>query len=252
MSGTEAAQICKNCGTEVPENFCTRCGQEFTEKILPLQELFSDIVGEFVNWDNKITRSLLPLIFRPGFLTEEYIRGRWVSYLMPSRMFIIVNLIFFFLVGLFDPITFEHARGMAGIPEDFQPDAAMVEGFNSFVEENFPAFLFTMIPFFAAGMHVLYRRPARYLVEHMIFSFHFFSFLLIALIPGLLLKADIMNTLALLSLPVYLFFALRKVFGQSLLLAGAKALILYLWFLILLMFYFTSIFSLAFRASQTP
>jgi hypothetical protein len=46
-----------------------------------------------------VFRTMKPLLFNPGFLTNEYIRGRRQSYVPPVRLFLFFSFIFFLFFG---------------------------------------------------------------------------------------------------------------------------------------------------------
>lgn len=86
---------CLNCGTEVVGRYCHVCGQE---NLVP-KETFWHLVAHFIydvtHFDGKFFATLKYLLFRPGFLSEEYIRGRRMTYLHPIRMYVFSSAIFF-------------------------------------------------------------------------------------------------------------------------------------------------------------
>lgn len=77
--------------------FCHICGQEN----IPPKESFWHLVTHFMyditHFDGKFFSTLKYLLFRPGFLSHEYLRGRRASYLHPIRMYVFTSA-FFFLV----------------------------------------------------------------------------------------------------------------------------------------------------------
>jgi hypothetical protein len=88
---------CLNCGTTVIGRYCHICGQENVEP----KESFWDLVTHFFNdithFDGKFFTTLKDLLFKPGFLSKEYIVGRRASYLNPVRMYVFTSAIFFLL-----------------------------------------------------------------------------------------------------------------------------------------------------------
>ena len=88
---------CLNCGTTVIGRYCHICGQENIEP----KESFWDLVTHFFNdithFDGKFFTTLKDLLFKPGFLSREYIIGRRASYLNPVRMYVFTSAIFFLL-----------------------------------------------------------------------------------------------------------------------------------------------------------
>lgn len=99
----QRTDACLNCGTALNpavDNFCTQCGQLNNVKKESALGLVRELVGDFLHLDSKVTRSLLPLLFRPGYLTLDYNNGRRVRYFHPVRMFLTLTVIMFIITGL--------------------------------------------------------------------------------------------------------------------------------------------------------
>ncbi|MBC7806827.1 MAG: DUF3667 domain-containing protein, partial [Akkermansiaceae bacterium] len=96
---------CLNCGVAVaPENvFCGRCGQENEATPVSFAALVREGWEEFIKVDKKLLTTLGALLFRPGYLTGEYVRGRRVAYISPFKMYIVVSALFFLVFGLLLP-----------------------------------------------------------------------------------------------------------------------------------------------------
>ena len=92
-------KTCLNCGTIVEERFCTHCGQENLEPKESVGHLIGHFFEDITHFDGKFFTTVKDLIFRPGFLTREYVAGRRMTYLNPIRMYIFVSALFF--VALF-------------------------------------------------------------------------------------------------------------------------------------------------------
>lgn len=88
---------CLNCGTIVQGKYCQNCGQE---NIVP-HETFWHMVKHFLyditHFDSKFFDSMKYLLLRPGFLPQEYIKGRRASYLNPVKKYVFTSAIFFLL-----------------------------------------------------------------------------------------------------------------------------------------------------------
>lgn len=96
------ADHCLNCNTPLSvesDNFCPTCGQLNNTKKETAIELVKELVEEFLHLDSKVIRSLVPLLFKPGFLTVDYINGKRARYFHPVRMFLIVTVIMFIVAG---------------------------------------------------------------------------------------------------------------------------------------------------------
>lgn len=88
---------CLNCGSEVLGRYCQNCGQENLEPKETFLHLFSHFVNDITHFDGKFFSTLKYLLFRPGFLSAEYVRGRRMSYLHPIRMYVFTSAIFFLI-----------------------------------------------------------------------------------------------------------------------------------------------------------
>ncbi|WP_323139885.1 DUF3667 domain-containing protein [Massilia phyllosphaerae] len=90
-----AASNCPNCSATVSGHFCHQCGQETVLHPPSAREFMHEFIGHYVAIEGKLWKSLGLLLFRPGRLTLEYIKGRRVPYVQPLRMYLTFSLIFF-------------------------------------------------------------------------------------------------------------------------------------------------------------
>ena len=88
---------CLNCGTIVQGRYCHVCGQE---NVVP-KETFWHMVTHFffdiTHFDSQFFETVKDLLFRPGFLSKEYMAGRRANYLHPVKMYVFTSAIFFLL-----------------------------------------------------------------------------------------------------------------------------------------------------------
>lgn len=94
-NGNESRK-CQNCGQEGSDGFCSKCGQSFADINKPLKTVISEILDVF-DLDHRIFHSIVPFLFKPGFLAKEYLSGRRKKYISPFRLFFLISLLFFFL-----------------------------------------------------------------------------------------------------------------------------------------------------------
>jgi hypothetical protein len=88
---------CLNCGATVIGKYCHVCGQENTEPKESVWHLVSHFFSDITHFDGKFFTSIKDLIFKPGFLSDEYMVGRRASYLNPIRMYLFTSFIFFLI-----------------------------------------------------------------------------------------------------------------------------------------------------------
>ena len=91
---------CRNCNAPLAGKYCSHCGQRESGGELRLSAVAGDILEEFISWDSRFWRTLLPLLFRPGFLTAEFIAGRRARYVPPFRLYLIISFVLFLALSL--------------------------------------------------------------------------------------------------------------------------------------------------------
>ncbi|MFO1323331.1 MAG: DUF3667 domain-containing protein [Burkholderiales bacterium] len=95
-----AADACRNCGANAPGHYCPNCGQETRVALPTFPAFMREAAGRYVALDGRTWRTLWGLVARPGFLTLEYLQGRRRRYIRPARLFLVLYLVLFALIGL--------------------------------------------------------------------------------------------------------------------------------------------------------
>jgi hypothetical protein len=95
-----AVKPCANCGAPMHGPYCYACGQPEKGMIRQLASVMHDVLDTVFNIDSRVFRSLLPLYFRPGYLTLEYFAGRRVRYVTPFRLFFFLCIVAFFAIQI--------------------------------------------------------------------------------------------------------------------------------------------------------
>lgn len=90
-------KVCLNCNARVFGPYCHVCGQHNIEPKETAIGLVIHFFNDITHFEGKFISSLRHLIFRPGFLTLEYERGRRASYMNPVRMYVFASAFFFIL-----------------------------------------------------------------------------------------------------------------------------------------------------------
>lgn len=103
VRGKVSTENCLNCGEVLTGQHCSHCGQPAKVRVLSLWGLIKDVIGDLLDADSRVWRTLWPLAFRPGLLTQEFLRGRRASYTPPFRMYLVLSLVFFVLASFDDP-----------------------------------------------------------------------------------------------------------------------------------------------------
>lgn len=95
--------ICLNCGTTYTGNYCNRCGQSRNTPRYRLSNALRNIAGGFFNIDNGFGRTLLELLYRPGYMIRDFIGGKRVEYFRPFQTLFILAALYIMTMQLVDP-----------------------------------------------------------------------------------------------------------------------------------------------------
>jgi hypothetical protein len=217
--------VCLNCGTEFTGKFCFNCGQKIVErKDRTLFNFLAHFFNEFFSWDSKFWSSFKPLLFSPGFLSEKYFSGSVASYISPLKLYLCVSLVVFLVASRVDndvlgPIVEDDSIFKSFIMDKVNEKDISLEEFNekftSEIYDKLPIYTLMMLFLFSLPLNIIFINRRKLFVEHLVFSLHFYSFVLISIIVG-----DIINLLGLdlilifmFVLPlIYLFFAVKRVY----------------------------------------
>jgi hypothetical protein len=241
--------LCPNCGAEFDSKYCPDCGQKRIDKHeFAVRHFFGHLMHEFTHLDsNKILRTFGDLVTKPGLLTAEYLAGRKGKYINPIRVYLTVSALYF----LFAWGALATAGG--GSVQDNQSRPFMVElarrkGVDAAVlapliqekaAKYSAAFRFASVLLSGLFLMLLYRGTGKYYVENLIFSLHFYAFdflakCVIALVylgEGLfghttfLVSRGVYYVAAF----VYLLFALKRVYQQAWKITTIKAIIQFIF-----------------------
>lgn len=91
---------CENCDTPLDGPFCGKCGQPKESIIKFFGSVIVHFLDDIMGYDARAWRTLFPLFFRPGFLTNKYIEGKRVRYVPPFRLYLFISIVFFIFIDL--------------------------------------------------------------------------------------------------------------------------------------------------------
>jgi hypothetical protein len=109
------ADACRNCGAHATGHFCPNCGQETRVALPTFAAFMREAAGRYVAMDGRLWRTLAALVLRPGQLTLEYFAGRRKRYIRPARLFLVLYLLLFAVIGILQS------------PLDLKDEVVMVE-----------------------------------------------------------------------------------------------------------------------------
>lgn len=93
---------CRNCDARLTAQYCSYCGQRSPVRILTLWGVIKEAAEDLTHSDSRVWRTLRYLLLKPGLLTREYLAGRRARYIPPFRLYLIMSLACFLLIGLDD------------------------------------------------------------------------------------------------------------------------------------------------------
>lgn len=86
---------CLNCGTVLQGHYCYHCGQKDEPLHEPFYVMLAHAVAHYWHFDGKFMNTLGPLVFKPGFLSKEFMEGRRVRYVHPIQLYLFISIVFF-------------------------------------------------------------------------------------------------------------------------------------------------------------
>jgi hypothetical protein len=90
---------CDNCGASVPGRYCGTCGQRLEPPVHSLWHFIGVATEDVTHADSRLWRTLAALLFKPGFLTREFLDGRRARYLPPVRLYLVLSVVFFVMIA---------------------------------------------------------------------------------------------------------------------------------------------------------
>jgi len=189
---------CPNCDILVPTPFCPTCGEHVLHtRELTLRPLIGQGFESFTNIDGRLLRSFRYLVSRPGSLTIAYLRGQRKPYMTPVALFLLINVLFFAMESLTGGKVFTtpleshlHTQPWSSAVQNLVARnleakqttlSSYAPVFNRAIALNARSLIIFMAVFFSLAPALVFWRSSRPLVVHVVFSLHFYAFVLLLL-----------------------------------------------------------------------
>ncbi len=90
---------CLNCehSLDKSDQYCPNCGQVNSTKKLSFSDFFNEFFAGLFAYDSRIRRTFNTLLFHPGKISRDYIKGKRMRYANPFRFYLSASIIFFIL-----------------------------------------------------------------------------------------------------------------------------------------------------------
>lgn len=95
--------VCKNCRNTFQGNYCPHCGQNRHTPRFTIRNAFQNILNGFFNIDHGFSRNLIELLYRPGYMIRDYLKGKRVHYYKPFQTLFVLAALYIMGVQLIDP-----------------------------------------------------------------------------------------------------------------------------------------------------
>ena len=93
QGGVAPYKHCLNCGAELMGGYCHQCGQHASDPVPRIGGFVAEYLNNAFIWDPLFFPTLWKLISRPGFLTREFMSGKFIAYEHPLK----INMFFMFV-----------------------------------------------------------------------------------------------------------------------------------------------------------
>ncbi len=199
-----------------------------------MRHYFHEIIYQLIHIDAKIFKTILLLVTKPGQLTDEYLLGRKKKYIRPIRLYLVLSMLYFFSFSFFAKAALLDIRHLVkfDLTNRLLPaiqakqqllgslsDELFYRTINQQLNNKISLLLFLAIFIYAVVFKLIFLAKKRYYVEHLIFCLHLMSFSFLRdmfFLPLYMVQKPIGFILALVSTVIYLFLAMKRVYGAKL------------------------------------
>ena len=191
------------CGAEVATPYCARCGERrASDRTYSLWEFIREhVIESVISFDGRVIRTVKMLLAQPGELTRAFMRGARLPYLAPLQLFFLMNVGFFLWSAatgsrIFDTPLSVHVGGMPYSPKAKEMVSAQLAAkqvdpkvyaarFNAIGSAQARSLIVAMVPAFAllVGIATVRRKRAP-MVQHVVYSLHFYAFVFVMLVAS--------------------------------------------------------------------
>jgi len=129
---------CLNCKQPISnnDNFCSNCGQVNDTLPLSIKQFISEFFAGFFSFDSRFFKTFIPLLFKPGKVSQDYIEGKRRRYVNPFQLYLHVTILFFLITGIFSAIDeYKITNYTTKDTEEVTKNSA-IKGITDALEEN--------------------------------------------------------------------------------------------------------------------
>ncbi len=182
-------KTCPSCHSIVKGKYCGHCGEkQVTEKDFNIWHILSHGFSFFTHLDSKLYRTIKGLLFQPGHLPMEYIRGKRQAYMKPFQVFVLSSILFYLFMSQIDLLlvpskwfftTENEAIVQSIMTEKSMTKDAVAEIYDQKVVSHSKLFVFILLPFLAMMVYLFNFRVERQFGKHFLFVVYLLSFFMV-------------------------------------------------------------------------
>lgn len=280
-SGAFPHGTCGNCGAQLTGPFCAQCGEKkFSAHDYSVAHLFEETLDGLTHFDTRFLRTITILFTKPGELSRAYFHGGRSRYTKPLSLFIIINVVFFFIQPHTALFGYKYPQYVsiprygnavhAHLLKTGEAESLYEARFNENLQHQKKSVLIVAVPVLALVMSVLFIGRGRTYAEHLVFSVQVYAFFLAYLAVFTLLflfplmiglmrlfpeaaqqlrilgSELVIDSLLLAGLLVYLYLGLRRAYQTSKLNSTISAVVLSFTVVLTVVAYHSVLFYLTF------
>lgn len=256
---TANAWLCPTCQREVSTAFCAHCGERrLVPRDLTLRGASERLLHALTSIDGRVLRTSWKLLRQPGSLSVAYLAGARKAYASPVSLFLIANVLFFAAQSLTGTNIFGASLDSHLHQQDWSSLAQTLlqrhlQGAHTTLEIYAPVFdranvlhaktlVILMVLPFALSLSLVFFRERLPTMCHVVFSLHFFAFLLLLFSASVLLVGanvalggaslqapavdNVLSALNFAACVAYLYLATGPVYAPGLIARAIKAVLL--------------------------
>lgn len=99
----EETTTCKNCGYTFIGNYCNHCAQSKDTRRFNFRSAIANALSGLSNIDRGLGYTLIELLYRPGYMINDFLTGKRVRYFRPFQTLFVLAAVYILLVQFIDP-----------------------------------------------------------------------------------------------------------------------------------------------------
>lgn len=155
--------LCKNCGEQVHDKYCSHCGQLARTDRINLHYMLHELQHSVLHVDKGIFYTIKELLIRPGYAIRDYLEGKRVYHFKPFAFILILGAIYAFIIHLSNKYP-EAYLFQGGINSASESNKIILE----WIYSHYSLVMFILIPISALSSYLTFRKSGYNYMEHII------------------------------------------------------------------------------------